>query len=146
MRRMWCSRDAIQVMALCCSVADHATALMQSPDSVWTGPDHAAMLLPCRYVRKHIGSAMSLRMTPEIRFLKDEFIQRGEQVSQQLSNARLACRQMQSCLTEQTFTLICKVTTVALNHRLCPDPFVPICLLGCIMSSAEPSVQGQLAE
>ena len=40
------------------------------------------LMLLCRYVRKHIGSAMSLRMTPEIRFMKDEFIQRGEQVRQ----------------------------------------------------------------
>ncbi|KAK9843097.1 hypothetical protein WJX74_006929 [Apatococcus lobatus] len=41
------------------------------------------------YVRKHIGSAMSLRMTPEIRFLRDEFIQRGEQVLAALDQIQL---------------------------------------------------------
>lgn len=33
-----------------------------------------------RYVRKHIGSAMRLRLTPEIRFLHDDTAERAERV------------------------------------------------------------------
>ena len=34
----------------------------------------------CRYVRKRIGQTMSLRLTPEIRFIYDEAHDRGERV------------------------------------------------------------------
>jgi hypothetical protein len=37
--------------------------------------------VPSSYVRKHIGSRMRLRLTPEIRFFYDESSERGERVS-----------------------------------------------------------------
>ena len=36
--------------------------------------------MACRYVRKHIAGAINMRMTPEIRFIHDDSIQRGEEV------------------------------------------------------------------
>ncbi len=36
--------------------------------------------MTCRYVRKHIAGAINMRMTPEIRFIHDDSIQRGEEV------------------------------------------------------------------
>lgn len=38
------------------------------------------LALHCRYVRKRIGQTMSLRLTPEIRFIYDEAHDRGERV------------------------------------------------------------------
>ena len=33
-----------------------------------------------RYVRKHLAGAINMRLTPEIRFIHDDSIQRGEEV------------------------------------------------------------------
>ena len=33
-----------------------------------------------RYVRKHLAKAIDMRLTPEIRFIHDDSIQRGEEV------------------------------------------------------------------
>lgn len=40
--------------------------------------DHALCL--CRYVRRRIGERVRLRLTPEIRFVHDEAVERGERV------------------------------------------------------------------
>ena len=37
-------------------------------------------MLTGRYARKHIGKEMSLRLTPEIRFVFDDSIERSERV------------------------------------------------------------------
>ena len=37
-------------------------------------------LYASRYVRKHLAGAINMRLTPEIRFIHDDSIQRGEEV------------------------------------------------------------------
>lgn len=47
------------------------------------GPGHQLFRKPLaasRYVRKHIAGTINMRMTPEIRFIHDDSIQRGEEV------------------------------------------------------------------
>ena len=36
--------------------------------------------MACRYVRRHIASAIRMRSCPEIRFIRDDSMQRGEEV------------------------------------------------------------------
>lgn len=43
-------------------------------------PKSEVLVSHCRYVRKRIGQTMSLRLTPEIRFIYDEAHDRGERV------------------------------------------------------------------
>ena len=50
---------------------------MDAKGNFWSTADWVQM---CRYVRKKIGSSMSLRLTPEIRFVYDEAHDRGERV------------------------------------------------------------------
>ena len=45
-------------------------------------PQSEVLVPHCRYVRKRIGQTMSLRLTPEIRFIYDEAHDRGERVRQ----------------------------------------------------------------
>ena len=48
------------------------------------------------YVRKHIASSMNMRLCPEIRFIQDDSIQRGEEVrSPRCSADRTRCSILQ---------------------------------------------------
>ncbi len=44
-----------------------------------------------KYVRMGLGKRMSLRMTPEVRFIKDESLERGSRVRLSLSLSLCVC-------------------------------------------------------
>ena len=62
-----------------------------------------------RYVRKHIGSRMRLRLTPEIRFINDDSIQREERVWA-IASMRVAMRVLE---------LLCALQHVLLCSSAC---------------------------
>ncbi len=89
---------------------------------------------------------MSLRMTPEIRFMKDEFIQKGEQVSHHLAAqlfhhfpAHLAMQQPTMEEAEQSF-----VRTLMSQCSYCTVVLIQIMKLGPF-TSAFPRCAGSLA-
>lgn len=71
------------------SAAHPPTPTHTHPPSLSVPQPAAATAAPRRYVRKHIGRTVRLRLTPEIRFILDDSIERSERVRAGAGGERL---------------------------------------------------------